>query len=220
MNSDRIYSVVIPAIRRMVKGRVGATRRRHFEAVPVPKGRVLFLGDSITEGGLWSDLFPDLPTTNRGIGGEATYDLLERVDATINEPLAVSLMIGTNDLHGPRALRDTGQIVERTDEIVRRIRAAAPEPLLLLNSLLPRTEHFTAQLRAVNVGYRQVADRYDATYVDLWPAFADDAGVVKQGLTRDNLHLTPAGYLAWADVLRPYLEPQGDGEVGSLRSTR
>lgn len=207
MNSDRVYSVVIPLIRRMVKGRMGATRRRYFEAVPVPKGRVLFLGDSITEGGLWSDLFPELPTTNRGIGGEATYDLLERVDAAMNDPLAVSLLIGTNDLHGPRALRGTGQIVERTDEIVRRIRAAAPDALVLLNSLLPRTEHFTEQLRAVNAGYRQVAARHGAEYVDLWPAFADDSGVVRPGLTRDNLHLTPAGYLAWAEVLRPYLAP-------------
>lgn len=205
MNSDRIYSLLTPLMRRLVKDRMGATRRRHFEAVPVPKGRVLFLGDSITEGGLWSDLFPDLPTTNRGIGGEATYDLLERVDATINDPLAVSLMIGTNDLHGPRENRDTAQIVDRIDEIVRRIRAAAPDALLLVNSILPRTEHFADKLRAVNIGYRQVAERHGAEYVDLWPAFADDSGAVKQGLTRDNLHLTPAGYLAWADVLRPYL---------------
>lgn len=205
MNSDRIYSAVIPMIRALVKGGVGATRRQHFEAVPVPKGRVLFLGDSITEGGLWSDLFPELPTTNRGIGGEATYDLLERVDATINDPIAVSLLIGTNDLHGPRELREVSQIVERTDEIVRRIREAAPDALILLNSLTPRTEHLTAQLQAINVGYRQIAERYDAEYVDLWPAFADDSGVVKPGLTRDNLHLTPAGYLTWVEVLRPYL---------------
>ncbi|MDZ5620970.1 DUF459 domain-containing protein [Nocardioides bizhenqiangii] len=206
MNTDRIYSVVVPMFRTLVKGRMGAGRRRYFEAVPVPKGRVLFLGDSITAGGLWSDLFPDLPTTNRGISGEATYDLLERVDAAINDPIAVSLMIGTNDLHGPRDLRDPALIVERTDEIVRRIREAAPAALVLLNSVLPRTEHFTAQLRAVNAGYRQVAARHGAEYVDLWPAFADDSGVVKQEYTRDNLHLTPAGYLAWAEVLRPYLE--------------
>jgi lysophospholipase L1-like esterase len=207
MNSDRIYSLLTPMMRRLVKDRMGATRRRHFEAVPVPKGRVLFLGDSITEGGLWSDLFPELPTTNRGIGGEATYDLLERLDATINDPLAVSLMIGTNDLHGPREKRDTTQIVERTDEIVRRIHAAAPDALILVNSILPRTEHFAAELRTVNVGYRQVAERHGTEYVDLWPAFADDSGAVKQGLTRDNLHLTPDGYLAWAEVLRPYLKP-------------
>lgn len=30
---------------------------------------------------------------------------------------------------------------------------------------------------------------------------------IKQDHARDNLHLTPAGCLAWAGVLRPYLAP-------------
>lgn len=52
---------------------------------------------------------------------------------------------------------------------------------------------------------RSAADRHGATYVDLWPTFADPSGAIKKGYARDNLHLTPAGYLAWAEVLRPYL---------------
>ena len=206
MNSDRLYSVIIPMLRPWVKGRMGASRRRLFDAVPVPARRVLFIGDSITEGGLWGDLFPEIPTTNRGIGGEGTIDLLERVESTINDPIAVSLLIGTNDLHGPREHRDTAQIIERTDEIVRRVRASAPEVLILVNSLFPRTEYFAAKIRAINVGYRQSAARHGAEYVDAWPALADDAGAMKPGLSWDNVHLTPAGYLAWAEVLRPYLE--------------
>jgi hypothetical protein len=93
VNSDRVYSLIVPMLRTMTKGRIGAGRRRYFDTVSVPPKRVLFLGDSITEGGLWSDLFPDLPTSNRGIGGEASYDLLERLDSAVNDPIAVSLMI-------------------------------------------------------------------------------------------------------------------------------
>ena len=209
MNSDKVYSVLIPMIRPMVKGRMGAARRRHFEVVPVPPRRVLFLGDSITEGGLWSDLLPELPTTNRGIGGEATYDLLERVDDAINDPVAVSLLIGTNDLHGPRELRDVGQVADRTEEIMRRIRALAPDAFLLVNSLLPRTELFADRLRAINARNQEAAARHGATYVDLWPTFADASGAIRKEYARDNLHLTPAGYLAWAAVLRPLLAPYG-----------
>src|SRR5689334_23354873 len=117
MNSDRSYSFLVPMIRPLVKGRMGAGRRRYFDAVGMAKDRVLFLGDSITEGGMWPDLFPDLATSNRGIGGEATYDLLERLDSALNEPVAVSLMIGTNDLHGPRELRASAAIIGRTEEI-------------------------------------------------------------------------------------------------------
>ncbi|WP_183093749.1 DUF459 domain-containing protein [Nocardioides stalactiti] len=205
MNSDKVYSTLIPMVRPLVKGRMGAARRRHFQAVPVPPGRVLFIGDSITEGGLWPDLLPDLLTSNRGIGGEATYDLLERVDSAINDPVAVSLLIGTNDLHGPRELRSVAQVAQRFEEIVRRIRDRAPSTHLLVNSVMPRTELFRDRLREINEHYREIAARHDATYVDLWPTFADADGVIRPELTRDNLHLTPAGYLAWAEVLRPHL---------------
>jgi lysophospholipase L1-like esterase len=212
VNSDRIYSVLVPVLRSTVKSRMGAGRRRYFDAVPVPPGRVLFIGDSITEGGLWGDLFPELPTSNRGIGGEATYDLLERVDAAINAPVAVSLMIGTNDLHGPRRYRGTAQIAARLEEIVRRIRDSAPDATLLVNPVVPRTAYFAPRIRELNARYADAAARYGATYVDLWPRFADETGAIRAELARDNLHLTPAGYLAWADVLRPHLAPFGAKE--------
>jgi lysophospholipase L1-like esterase len=207
MNSDQIYSVVVPLFRRVVKERMGAGRRRYFAAVPVPPRRVLFLGDSITEGGLWPDLFPELATTNRGIGGEATYDLLERLDVAVNDPVAVSLMIGTNDLHGPRALRDVAQVAERTEQIIGRIRELAPSATLFVNSVLPRTELFADRIRAVNALTREATAAHGATWVDLWPAFADASGAIKSGLARDNLHLTPAGYLVWTEELRPHLAP-------------
>jgi len=208
MNTDRTYSVLVPMVRPLVKGRMGAGRRRYFDAVGIAKGRVLFLGDSITEGGMWPDLFPDLATSNRGIGGEATYDLLERLDGALNDPAVVCLMIGTNDLHGPRELRRSDQVVGRMDEILRRIREAAPSALVLVNSGLPRTEHFAPRIRAINEGYRKVAGRHGAEYVDLWPAFVDASGeAIRTEYSKDNLHLTPAGYLAWAEVLRPLLAP-------------
>lgn len=205
MNSDRRFSLVVPLVRSVVKDRMGATRRHHFATVPVPPRRVLFLGDSITEAGPWPDLFPDLPTSNRGIGGEATYDLLERLDQAVNDPIAVNLLIGTNDLHGPRGLRDPRGIAARTDEIIARLRTLAPDAHLLVNGLLPRTTHFRSQLLALNDWYAASAARHDATYVDLWPAFADDKGEIRRDLSRDGLHLTPAGYLAWTEVLRPHL---------------
>jgi lysophospholipase L1-like esterase len=212
MNSDKVYSVLVPAIRPLVKNRMGAARRRHFEVVPVPPGRVLLIGDSLTEGGLWPDLLPELSTSNRGIGGETTGDLLERVDDAVNDPVAVSLLIGTNDLHGPRALRDVTQVAQRTEEIIRRIRAQAPTALLLVNSVLPRTELFADRVRALNTSNKEAAVRHGATYVDLWPAFADENGAIKKEYSRDNLHLTPAGYLAWAEVLRPLLAQFGAAE--------
>ncbi|GIF13781.1 GDSL-type esterase/lipase family protein [Actinoplanes teichomyceticus] len=205
MDTDKIYSILVPVIRPAVR-RTGAQRRRMFDAMRPPTARVVFLGDSITEHGWWDELFPELPTVNRGIGGETTSDLLERLDDAIQSPLAVSLLIGTNDLHGPRRGRDISGIAQRTEHIVRRIRQRAPEAPLLLNSVLPRTG-FAARIKQLNEHYRRIAADNGAVYVDLWPTFADQNENLRREYTKDNLHLLPAGYLAWAQVLRPHLAP-------------
>jgi lysophospholipase L1-like esterase len=204
MNSDRIYSVLVPIIGPIVTMQ-GQRRQQKFTQLPPPAGRVVFLGDSITEWGWWDEFFPDLPVVNRGIGGNTTTDVLNRLDSAIVEPRAVSLMIGTNDLHGPRSARDITGIAERTQKIVRRIRTKAPEAKLLLNSVLPRSPLWAPRVRALNALYRSVAEEEDIQFVDLWPVYADAHGGLLKAHTSDNLHLTIPGYQPWVEILRPLL---------------
>ena len=207
VTTDHLFSLLVPVIRPLVVGRIGAARRRYFEGLPASPGQVVLLGDSITEQGKWSDLFPELRTANRGIGGESTADLLERLHCGIFQPKAVSLLIGTNDLHGPRDQRALAGITQRADEIVGRLRDELPSAVLFLNSITPRTPYFTDRIQTLNASYRDIAQNHGAAFVDLWPTMADDAGAIHKELTKDNLHLSPAGYRAWADVLRPHFAP-------------
>lgn len=70
-----------------------------FEVLPVLPGDTVFLGDSITEGGSWHELFPSSRVRNRGIGGEVTTGVLGRVNQiSRGAPSQVFLLIGTNDL--------------------------------------------------------------------------------------------------------------------------
>lgn len=206
MNSDRIYSMVVPVISPIVARR-GQRRQREFTLLPPPVDRVVFLGDSITEFGRWEEFFPDLPVVNRGIGGNTTTDVLDRLDTAIVRPRTVSLMIGTNDLHGPRSTRDITGIAARTQQIVRRIRAAAPETRLLVNSVLPRSPLWAPRVRALNHLYRNIADEEGIEFVDLWPSYADDQGGLHKAFTSDNLHLTIPGYQPWVAILRSLLLP-------------
>lgn len=203
MNTDRIFLVLVPAIRPLVAA-ASRQRRRQFEAAPKAAGRVVFLGDSITEQGLWDSWFPELPSLNRGIGGDTTEDVLDRLDGAIHDPVAVSLLIGTNDLHGARRLRDLDGIAARTRQIVQRIQAKSPGTPILLNSVTPRTAFFEPRLRTLNESYRSIAAETGIVYVNLWPALAT-GGALNKDFTRDNLHLLAPGYRAWTDVLRPLL---------------
>mgnify|MGYP006140392103 FL=1 len=54
-------------------------RVAYFEALPEKKNAIVFLGNSITEVGQWSELFTDPNIINRGISGDVTYGVLNRL---------------------------------------------------------------------------------------------------------------------------------------------
>lgn len=78
---------------------------------------IVFLGDSIIEGGNWQDMFPDIVIANRGISGDTTGGVLDRLDGVLNaDPEMVVLMAGINDLLNgvsvEEAFSNYSQIVE------------------------------------------------------------------------------------------------------------
>ncbi len=114
----------------------------------------------------------------------------------------MSLLIGTNDLGGMGRSRAIDQIASQTDELVRAIRRAAPEALLVVNSVMPRTRPMAPTISALNEHYARTAASTDSVYLDLWPALAAPDGSLRDELTEDRLHLNGAGYEAWVSVLR------------------
>lgn len=180
-------------------------RRSQIKAVGIPPKRIVLLGDSITEYGMWDEWFEGRPMLNRGIGGETSAQVLARLDTAIWEPLAVLLLIGTNDL----------SIGVPEDEIVANIRAildgverrAAGTPVIL-QSVMPRNARFRDEVVLLNRRLeRLVADAPDhVRYLDLWPALADVGGSLKAAYSLDHLHLNGDGYRAWVQVLEPEIK--------------
>ncbi len=111
-----------------------------FAATPLGAGDIVFLGDSITEGAEWNELFPDLPVRDRGISGDTTAGVLARLDTvTASRPAAVFLLIGTNEL-APSL--DPAPSLARQREILERIRRESPDTRVFVQSLLPRAAAF------------------------------------------------------------------------------
>lgn len=176
-----------------------------FEALPKVRDRVVFLGDSITDGGLWDEWFPELPTQNRGIAGDSVTGVLERLDSAIYEPRAVSVLIGTNDLSGLGRSHRVEDIAEQMDELLSRIGTMAPEAPLFVNGVMPRSKSLAGDIEQLNARYERLAAEHHAVYVDLWPAFVGSDRALRKDLTGDGTHLNGAGYRVWVDILRPHL---------------
>ncbi len=194
-----VAPVVRPIIRRGVEMRVS-----QFERISPPPGRIVFLGDSITDQGAWDGWFPELPTLNRGISGDTVAGVRARLGTALNDPTAISLLIGTNDLGGMGTSRKVDDIASQFDDLVGAIRDAAPCASLFVNSVMPRTKAMVSTIAELNRRYATSTERVGATYVDLWPALAAADGALRDEFTADHLHLNGAGYAAWVDVLRPY----------------
>ncbi|MBO0982615.1 GDSL-type esterase/lipase family protein [Rathayibacter sp. SD072] len=171
------------------------------ELTPAP-GAHVFLGDSITEGGAWHEWFPEHHVVNRGIGGDTTAGVLQRLSpVTACEPETIFLLIGTNDLGLGRSVDETAA---GTRAIIQQLRQDAPDARLVLQSVLPRRAKFADRIRALNLHYRTIAKTSGSDFLDLWPALA--AGdELRADATLDGLHLTGTAYREWVGMLRPFL---------------
>lgn len=203
MNIQALLAPVVrPVMRRGIEMRVS-----QLEHLTPPPGRVVFLGDSITDQGAWAEWFPELRTLNRGISGDSVSGVHARLESALHDPTGISLLIGTNDLGGMGRSRRVDAIATQFDDLVGAIRGAAPDAVLLINSVMPRTKRMAPKIRDLNERYARIADRAGATYVDLWPSLAAPDGSLRDALTSDHLHLNGAGYEAWVGELRPLLAP-------------
>ena len=74
-------------------------RRGLFALSKIKTAPIVMLGNSLTEAGPWTDLTGCLSIANRGIGGDTTAKLRDRLDDVVAlQPRAIFLMIGVNDI--------------------------------------------------------------------------------------------------------------------------
>jgi lysophospholipase L1-like esterase len=165
---------------------------------------VLFLGDSITQGGDWPAWFPELNTLNFGVGGDTTEDVLARLDTVVEaQPDEIVLLIGTNDL-GLR--RNVETLVRNIQSILVDLRRDLPGSRMLVQSVMPRGREFADRIREANIHLRQFSATVHAQFLDLWPTMALEDGEINPVFSDDRLHLNESGYEAWLSELRPALE--------------
>jgi len=203
---DELLAGAGPVVRRLLAPGQ-AMRRSQFEQLPLPPDGVVLLGDSITEQGIWDEWFPDHATLNRGIGGDTVGGVMARLDSAINQPAAISLLVGTNDLSGLGPSRDAATVADQMRRLVDELCRRAPDARLLLNSVMPRRASMADRVSTLNREYAAIATDAGATYVDLWPALAGPDRAMRAEFSRDSLHLNGPGYDAWVAVLRPHLAP-------------
>lgn len=191
---------------------VGAVEHNHhgqrtdfFKRYPVYENDIVFLGDSITDGGCWEELFPGVAVKNRGINADTTSGVLKRMDEILkNKPRAIFILIGTNDLPLFQ-YSNNDEIIDSYTQILTRCKNESPATRVFVQSILPRRKRFTRRIQNLNLRLRHLAGQFGYTYIDLFSAFAAPDGSLKKEITNDSLHLMADGYVQWVEILKPYI---------------
>lgn len=178
-----------------------------FKAEPKSKKDYIFLGNSITAGTDWTKLLNLPQAKNRGISGDISFGVLDRLQDIIDgKPAKIFILIGINDIS--RNIPDS-VILRNYKTIVNRIRTGSKKTKIYFNTLLPVNSSFERfknhygkdeHILWLNSEIKKLAAK-NVTVIDLYPQFTDKDNHLRAELTKDGLHLIPEGYKVWADFL-------------------
>lgn len=175
------------------------------------ENRVVFMGDSITEG--WhfdgpAGSFPGKPYINRGISGQTSPQMVLRFrqDVIALQPKVVVILAGTNDIAGntgPMTAEQTeGNLASMADL------ATANHIRVVLCSVLPAFDfpwhpglEPAPKVIAINSWMKAYAAQKGYVYVDYHTAMKDSRDGLPPSLSKDGVHPLPAGYAVMAPLV-------------------
>jgi len=183
-------------------------RKNLFEYMPMEKGSIIFLGDSITEYGQWEELLQNPRVKNRGIAGETTWGLMRRLSAiTTAQPKAIFLMIGVNDF----LFTDRTEIIANYTKIVEQILSEAPNSQLFIQSVLPintkvkNTVFNNEEINLLNQSIQELAQNKGLIYLDIHQLLENEKGALAANFTADGVHINGEAYAIWKEAVMPHI---------------
>lgn len=184
-----------------------------FEELPVTSKDIIFLGNSITNGCEWNELFQNKNVKNRGISGDVCMGVYDRLEPIVKgNPAKIFLLIGINDVSRGASV---DEIISKIEMIIHKIKSESPKTKLYLQSILPVNDCYgmfnghTSRwklVKQINDLLKALAVKEAITYIDLYSRFVDEqTGKMNPEYTNDGVHLLGKGYLLWRDIVKPYV---------------
>lgn len=186
-------------------------RQQYFEVFPKDSNSIVFLGNSLTQNFEVTELLKNLKIKNRGIYGDFTGGVLNRIQPIIQaHPQKVFIEIGLNDLLHSISV-DT--VIKNYQTLIDTLQSGNSATQVYVQSLLPignnsetaNLPHINDNIRYINEQLKQYAQKHHATYVDLYTSFSLEGRINPKFFINDGEHVTGEGYMLWAKLVKPYV---------------
>ncbi|MDR6967089.1 lysophospholipase L1-like esterase [Flavobacterium arsenatis] len=174
------------------------------------ENRVVFMGNSITEGWLTHhpDFFSNKSYINRGIGGQTTPQMLLRFrqDVINLKPKTVVILAGINDIAGNTGPSTLEMIL---NNIISMVELAKVNNIkVILCSVLPANNFYwnpgtdpAEKVIALNQLIQNYAKANDIPFIDYHTPMKDAENGLKKEYGPDGVHPNLEGYKVMAEIL-------------------
>ncbi len=169
--------------------------------------KIVMLGDSITDGAEWHELFPGVSILNRGISHDTAYGLLKRLDNIIKiNPEYVFIMIGVNDITHDRP---TEKILNDYIDILKILQSNNITPImqstLYVATGYPKSEKVNIGVKKLNSALAEYANKNNIVFVNLNDGLSKNE-TLRSDLTYDYIHINGNGYQIWKAAISKYIK--------------
>ena len=170
------------------------------------KFSIVMIGDSITDGAEWYELLKNNEVQNRGIGGDTTKGILDRLD-TINKSIKkVFIMIGINDIAGYKRVDEIyNNYIKILEDLERKDIKVYIQSVLYVGKNYPNSDYFNKEVKNLNKKLEQIAKDKNIDFIDLNSIFAPN-DYLEKIYTDDEIHLNGKAYILWANEILKYIE--------------
>lgn len=181
-------------------------RNTLFEAFS-PPSEVVMIGDSLTLDAPWSEMFPQVRIANRGIGGDRTIDILQRMGPIFAvHPQKAFLMVGLNDLaFGVGVDQVFANYIQIVQQLQNRGVTVYIESTIECSRATCGAQ--VDQVRRLNSKLKQYAQEHQIVFIDINQILSSkEAGLLPE-YTYDGSHLLGRAYYVWSKAISPYVLP-------------
>lgn len=186
--------------------RNGAVRQAVYSKMPIDAGDIVFVGNSITEGFPVYEFFPGAKVKNRGISGNWTYQVVNRLPAIVAaHPTKLFIEMGINDLIYQVSV---DSIIKNYRKAIHITQQGSPSTELFIQSLTPGTYEFkylNPSIVQVNDSLQQLCKQFNIHYVNLYHAMLK-GDALDSSLTVDGLHYNAKAYQIWVQHIHCFIQ--------------
>ena len=162
----------------------------------------MMLGDSITDEGQWDELLDNTKVQNRGISGDTTDGVLDRLNSISKGIKQVFIMIGVNDIMRGKEVDEVYanylKIIQTFKD--KNIKVYIQSTLYIGER---RKANFNPKIEELDKKLEKYASENQITFINLNPILAPQK-VLKKEFTSDDLHLNGTAYKLWTEQIRKY----------------